>query len=99
MKKEPTYKDFEKQFPEYIILQKEGFMYTAHGPSAEAFGYAMDYKVVTSDDGRAFTGGPDANKISQVLKANNISFIIIEDHKIVDGNSGRNPFEAPLRFR
>ena len=69
MKNRPTYKDFERQFPDYIILQKEGFMYTAHGRSAEAFGFLMDYKVVESyDDGRAFTGGPDPDKICRVLK-------------------------------
>ena len=97
--KKPTYRDYEKQFPEYIILQKEGFMYTAHGPSAEAFGYAMDYKVVESDDGRAFTGGPDVTKIVRVLKAADLSFLVIEDHRIVDGHSGRSPFETPIRIK
>ncbi len=92
MKKQPTYQDFEKQFPEYIVLQKEGFMYTAHGPSAEVFGYAMDYKVVTSNDGRPFTGGPDAEKIERVLNSLDLNYIIIENHKIVNGHSGRNPF-------
>ncbi len=98
MKKQPTYRDFERQFPEYIILQKEGFMYTAHGRSAEAFGFAMDYKVVKSDDGRSFTGGPDEEKICRVLTEQDLSFIVIEDHKIVDGHSGQNPFEKPMHF-
>ena len=98
MKKYPTYSDFEKQFPEYIIIQKERFMYTTHGRSAEAFGFFMDYKVVKSNDGQAFTGGPDPDKICQVLKGQNISFILIEDHRIVDGHSGENPFEKPMRF-
>ncbi len=97
-RKIPTYKDFEKQFPDYIILQKERFMYTAHGKSAEAFGYLLDYKVVQDEDGLAFTGGPDAIKISDVLKANDVNFLIIEDHKIVEGHSGRNPFENPMKF-
>ena len=90
----PTYRDFEKQFPDYIILQKEGFMYTAHGKSAKAFAYAMDYKLVEDRDGVSFTGGPDPAKIGNVLQAQDLSFIIVENHRIVDGHSGRNPFEC-----
>ncbi len=94
MKKTPTYRDFEKQFPDYIILQKEGFMYTAHGNSAKVFAYAMDYKLVEPEDGLEFTGGPDPEKIANVLKAQDLSFLIVEDHKIINGHSGRNPFEC-----
>jgi len=92
MARVPTYRDFENQFPNYIILQKEGFMYTAHGRSAEVFAYAMDYKLVKTDEGLTFTGGPDPDKIARVLKAQDYNFIIVENHRIVDGHSGRDPF-------
>lgn len=92
-KKIPTYRDFERQFPDYIIIQKEGFMYQAHHKSADAFGYAMDYEVVKDKDGNSFTGGPDAIKIEAVLNSLDYNYIIVEDHKIVAGHSGRNPFK------
>lgn len=96
MKSKPKmsfYKTLEKLFPDYLILQKEGFMYTAHGLSAEALGVIMEYTVVESNDGRAITGGPDIDKIMGYLRADDYNFIVGEKGEIVDGHSGRNPFE------
>lgn len=31
MRKPPTYNAFEKQFPDYIIIQKSGCFYEAYG--------------------------------------------------------------------
>ena len=52
----------------------------------------MDYKLVKTDEGLTFTGGPDPDKIARVLKAQDYNFIIVENHRIVDGHSGRDPF-------
>lgn len=41
---------------------------------------------------RNTAGGPDCDKIMRILKAEDFSFLIIEDNRIVDGHSGRNPF-------
>ena len=35
MRKQPTYKDYEKQFPDYVIIRKLGCFYEAYGKSAE----------------------------------------------------------------
>ena len=35
MKKPPTYADFEKQFPDYIIIRKEGCFYETYRKSAK----------------------------------------------------------------
>ena len=43
-KKESVYKWFEEHFPEHLIIQKEGFMYSVHGLSANALGTIMEYK-------------------------------------------------------
>ena len=92
MKKPPTYADFEKQFPDYIIIRKEGCFYETYRKSAKVLSREWEYKLYEDYYGRLTAGGPDCEKIMRILKAEDYSFLIIEDNKIVDGHSGRNPF-------
>ena len=92
MKKPPTYADFEKQFPDYIIIRKEGCFYETYRKSAKVLSRELEYKLYEDCYGRLTAGGPDCEKIMRILKAEDYSFLIIEDNKIVDGHSGRNPF-------
>ena len=92
MKKPPTYADFEKQFPDYIIIRKEGCFYETYRKSAKVLSRELEYKLYEDCYGRLTAGGPDCEKIMRILKAEDYSFLIIEDNKLVDGHSGRNPF-------
>ena len=92
MKKPPTYADFEKQFPDYIIIRKEGCFYETYRKSAKVLSRELEYKLYEDCYGRLTAGGPDCEKIMRILKAEDYSFLIIEDNKIVDGHTGRNPF-------
>ena len=92
MKKPPTYADFEKQFPDYIIIRTEGCFYETYRKSAKVLSRELEYKLYEDCYGRLTAGGPDCEKIMRILKAEDYSFLIIEDNKIVDGHSGRNPF-------
>ena len=92
MKKPLTYMDFEKQFPDYIIIRKEGCFYETYRKSAKVLSRELEYKLYEDYYGRLTAGGPDCEKIMRILKAEDYNFLIIEDNKIVDGHSGRNPF-------
>ena len=92
MKKTFTYMDFEKQFPDYIIIRKEGCFYETYRKSAKVLSRELEYKLYEDYYGRLTAGGPDCEKIMRILKAEDYNFLIIEDNKIVDGHSGRNPF-------
>ena len=92
MKKPPTYADFEKQFPDYIIIRKEGCFYETYRKSAKVLSRELEYKLYEDCYGRLTAGAPDCEQIMRILKAEDYSFLIIEDNKIVDGHSGRNPF-------
>ena len=87
------YRDFEKQFPEYLILRKEGCFYMSYNKSAKVLSYVMDYALGEDAYGRPVTGGSDPDKIINILKAEDFNFLVIEDNRITDGSSGRNPFE------
>ena len=78
------YKDWEEMYPNHVIIQKEGFMYSAHNESAEIIAEVLDYKLMTDIAGRITTGGPDSSKIGFALEKANHSYIIIEDEQIID---------------
>ena len=82
MKKPPTYADFEKQFPDYIIIRKEGCFYETYRKSAIVLSRELEYKLYEDCYGRLTAGGPDCEKIMRILKAEDYSFLIIEDNKI-----------------
>lgn len=83
------YKEWEKMLPDYVIIQKEGFMYTAHNKSAETLSDVLGYEIITDGYGRVTTGGPDSAKIGFALESLNFKYIIIEDHQIVDQFDGK----------
>lgn len=89
-----TYTDWELEFPDYVIIQKEGFMYTAHNKSAEILNYVLDYELFIDEYGRQTTGGPDSAKIALALENYQYSYLIIVDRQIVDGIIGKNPFDC-----
>ncbi len=94
MKNTPSYSGFERQFPEYIIIKKIGCFYETFNKSAKVLSRVMEYKLYEDINGRLKAGGPDCDKIIRILKAEDYNFLIIENNKIVDGHSGRNPFEG-----
>ena len=65
----------------------------AYNRSAQVLSYAMDYALGTDIYGRQVTGGPDIMKIMNVLTAEDFNYLVIENNKVVDGHSGRNPFK------
>ena len=88
-KKNMAYKDWETIFPEYVIIQLEGFMYTAHNDSAEALNDVLDYELFTDTYDRLTTGGPDGAKIGFALENSNYKYIVVEYGQIVDRFDGR----------
>ena len=88
-----TYRWAEHQFPDAIILQKEGCFFEAHHRSAKALGQYMDYVVYKDPTGNDMAGGPDINRICNVLERYNVSYIILENERVTYGFQGLNPFE------
>lgn len=87
------YRKLERQFPDYIIIQKEGCFYSTHHKSAQALAQIMDYKLGIDFTGNYITGGPDSAKICAQLELDDYSFLLVECGRVIYGNSGKNPFE------
>lgn len=91
-KKESKYQKYEIEFPEHIVVMKEGYFYSSHNKSAVKLADIMGYSVGKDYFGRITTGGPDIDKIRQALNAANYNFIIVEHGDIVYKKDGQNPF-------
>lgn len=91
-----VYRQLEHQFPNYIIIQKEGCFYSAHHKSAQALSQIMDYELGKDYTGNFVTGGPDSAKICAQLELDDYNFLLVENGKIIYGHSGKNPFEHTL---
>ena len=74
MKKPPTYADFEKQFPDYIIIRKEGCFYETYRKSAKVLSRELEYKLYEDCYGRLTAGGPDCEKIMRILRRRTTAF-------------------------
>lgn len=88
--KDGWYRYYEDRFPGYVVLQKERFMYATHGPSADVLGAVMEYRVVVSNDGRSYTGGPDIGKITEFLQYYDYCYIVISGGKLIEEYKGSN---------
>lgn len=84
------YSDWEDEFPGYVIIQKEGYFYSAHNSSAVALNQVLDYKIFIDNYGRETTGGPSLEKIEAALEHHGIKYVVIEDKSIISSfDSGR----------
>ena len=91
-KSNSKYIKYEHEYPNYIVIMKEGFFYAAHNASAAVMGRELNYKTVEDLFGRISTGGPDIEKICDVFSSRGYSYIVVEGNNIVRKNDGRNPF-------
>ena len=88
------YKEYEKQFPDAVIVMKEGYFFAAHNASAVVLNHILDYRTFVDSAGRTTTGGPDIEKIIAALEAKNYSFVFVEMGSIVKQACAANPFQA-----
>ncbi len=86
----PTYAQLERQYPQHVIIRKEGYFYSAHGRSAELISDYVGYRLGFIE-GVPVTGSPDPRRMEEVLSEFNISFIIFEaDGHISARHDGRD---------
>ena len=78
-----TYASWEAQYPNHVIIKKEGAFWTTRNESAEVLNEVLGYKIGESF-GHPMTGSPALDPIIAGLKANRINYIAIEDGQIID---------------
>ena len=89
-----AYSRYEDQYPEHVIIMKEGKFYSSHNASAQVLNRELGYKLVRDMSGRVTTGGPNIDKITGALKTKGYSFIDDEGGIIKQKYDGYNPFAS-----
>ncbi|MDC7280010.1 hypothetical protein NXH64_10915 [Butyrivibrio fibrisolvens] len=87
------YTEMEEAYPNHVIIQLERYMYCAHNRSAFVLNQLLEYRLIIDRLGRPTTGGPDYDKISNVLKAAGVSFLCVSKGELVEVFNGENPFD------
>lgn len=70
-------------YPDHVVVKKEGAFWTCRGESAETVSDLLGYRLGGSTD-KPVTGSPNLEPITEGLRANAISYIIVEDGMIVE---------------
>jgi len=87
-----VYKQIMASYPEYVIIMKEGYFYSAHYESAYILNDVLGYKVGDNPALGPSTGGPVLAIIVNALRRAKISYIVVEDESITERYDGSNPF-------
>ena len=93
-----TYKDWENEFPSYVIIRKEGYFYAAHNSSAVAINRVIGYKIFIDEYGRETIGGSSLKKIEASLKHHGIRYVVVGGNTIISRfDSGCSFEQASVR--
>lgn len=79
------YADWAEEYPNFLVLLKTGYFYSARGRSAEVLNEVLNYKLIyTTRKKCPTTGGPSLSVIVDALVKNKINYIVVDCGKIVD---------------
>ena len=77
------YSYWAENYPDYVVIKKEGYFWTTRDESAEVLRDQLGYKLGESA-GHPITGSPKLETITDALKKARIQYIAVEDGEIVD---------------
>ena len=78
-----TYASWASQYPNHVVIKKEGAFWTTRGESAEVLNEILGYNLGGNPD-NPMTGSPSLDPIIAGLNAHRINYIAIEDGQIID---------------
>jgi len=81
--KSNTYAWWANQYPDYVVIKREGAFWTCRGESAETLSELLGYRLGGSD-ANPMTGSPNLDPITDGLRENRISYIVVEDGDIIE---------------
>lgn len=74
-----SYNSWERLYPNYVVIKKEGYFWTCRGESAKRIHEIMNYKLVG-----AKTGSPYLDRMVNALKIRKINYIVIDGSRAID---------------
>jgi len=81
--KRNSYAYWENEYPDYVVVKKEGAFWTCRGKSAEILNDILGYRLGGSSD-KPVTGSPALEPITVGLNRNKVKYIVVEDCEITE---------------
>lgn len=78
-----TYAWWTNQYPDHVVIKKEGAFWTCRGESAETVSELLGYRLGGSE-ANPMTGSPNLEPITDGLCDNRVSYIVVEDGNIIE---------------
>lgn len=81
--KSNSYSWWANKYPDHVVVKKEGAFWTCRGESAETLSELLGYRLGGSD-ASPVTGSPNLDPITEGLRENAISYIVVEDGVVIE---------------
>ena len=78
-----TYAYWAATYPDYVVVKREGAFWTCRGESAETVSELLGYRLGGSSE-KPVTGSPNLDPITEGLRDNAVSYIVVEDGMIIE---------------
>ena len=82
MKKD--YFEWADEYPDYVVLRKEGWLWRTKEESAFVLANVMDYQIMERENGIREAGSRYLDKIQAELIDKHINHIVIHSNNVVD---------------
>lgn len=92
-KKKMIYSQYEKKYPDHLIIIKEANFYRAYNYSATVVSHLMNYPLGKGHLGKIATAGLDKEGLLTALRNKGYSFLLVEDDEITESHQGINPLD------
>ncbi len=73
----------ESLYPDHVVVKKEGKFWTCRGESARTVSYLLGFNLGGKPD-NPMTGTPRLEAITDGLKDNFVSYVVVENGEIID---------------
>lgn len=77
-----TYSDWAKEYPNTVIVKKEGAFFTVRGESARMLGNISDFNL--SNGKNPVSGSPKLERVTKYLIAKEINYIVVINNEITE---------------
>ena len=78
-----SYVYWASKYPDHVVIKREGKFWTCRGESAETLSYLLGFNLGGKPE-NPMTGAPKLETITEGLKENSVSFIVVDRGEIIE---------------
>ncbi len=79
-----SYFDWVDEYPDYVVLRKEGWLWRAKEECAKVLANVSGYQIYERDNGIHEAGASRLEDIVDKLSAHNVNYVVIHFEEVID---------------